>query len=134
MVIPSDLAHIPRVHEVVLKAIDAAGYSSDARFAVRLAIDEALTNAIRHGNQQDPAKHVAVEYSVTPKQVTIRVRDEGPGFDFGHLPDPTTKENLTRPHGRGILLIRAYMTEADFSEKGRCLTMVKRRDCDKPRM
>ncbi len=133
MVIPSNLDEISRVQEAVLRPVRQADYDRDAIFAIRLALDEAVSNAIRHGNHNDPSKHVTIEYSVTDKQVKICVRDEGEGFLPDSLPDPTTRKNLTRPHGRGVMLIRSYMTKVTFSDCGRCLTMIKTRSCRKPK-
>ena len=132
MVIRSDLNQIPDVQGAILKQAREAGYAKDALFAVRLALDEALSNAIRHGNKLDPDKHVTVDYSVTPKRITIKITDEGPGFRPDKLPDPTTPQNLTRPHGRGVLLIQSYMTDVKFTDRGRCVTMTKTCDCRKP--
>jgi len=132
LVIPSDVAHIPRVQEAIIGPARAAGFRKDALFAIRLALDEAVSNAIRHGNKSDPAKSVTIDFTITPDRVTIAITDQGPGFDPAGLPDPTAPENLTRPHGRGVLLIQSYMTDVAYSDRGRCVTMTKTSDCRKP--
>lgn len=132
MVIPSDLARIPEVQDAILAKARDAGFNKDTQFAIRLALDEAVSNAIRHGNQNDVAKTVTIDFTVTPDRVTVKITDQGPGFDPGSLPDPTAPENLTRPHGRGVLLIQSYMTDVSYSDKGRCVTMTKDADCKKP--
>lgn len=128
MVIPSKLEEVPRVHEAILAELNEHGYSQEAIFAVRLAMEEALSNAVRHGNGGDPAKTVTVEYAVTDQRIWISVADEGHGFEPETLPDPCDEENLARPHGRGVMLMQAYMTEVAYNERGNCVTMVRHRD------
>ncbi|MEM9253157.1 MAG: ATP-binding protein [Planctomycetota bacterium] len=131
--IPSQLEEVPAVVEAVVGAVEAVGgYEDRTLFAIRLAVDEALTNAIRHGNGQDPDKQVTVAYEATGDRLTITVCDEGPGFAPEDLPDPTAVENLIRTHGRGVMLMHAYMTEVSFNDRGNCVTLVKSRDCPKP--
>jgi serine/threonine-protein kinase RsbW len=75
---------------------------------------------------------VTFEWQITDEQVTISVTDEGQGFDADAVPDPTAEENLSRPCGRGVMLIRQYMTDVRYSDRGRRVTMIKRRDCTRP--
>lgn len=131
-VISSSMAEALRVQQEVVSAAEALGYNEHAIFAIRLALDEALSNAIRHGNQNDPSKQVTVDFVVDEEHVRVRVTDDGPGFDPDTLPDPTLDENLERPHGRGVMLIRAYMTEVSFNERGNSITMIKLRNCKLP--
>ena len=112
--------------------IDAAAadqdYSDASRFALRLAFEEAVSNAFRHGHAAlPPETPVTVSYCVEPDTVEISVEDQGPGFDPGAIPDPTLDENLVNPGGRGIMLIRAYMSEVSFDRGGRRLNMVYQR-------
>ncbi len=79
------------------------------------ALREALANAVRHGNRQDPDRNVRVAYVVENSTVTITVEDEGEGFDPKDIPDPTDPENLLRPNGRGIFYMRQFMNQVDFS-------------------
>jgi serine/threonine-protein kinase RsbW len=131
--IPSQLDQVPVVVEVIVEAIQAVGgYDERCLFAIRLSVDEAVTNAIRHGNRQDPDKQVTIEYDVDPVRCKITICDEGPGFAPEDLPDPTAVENLVRTHGRGVMLMSAYMTEVAFNDRGNCVTLVKTRDCPKP--
>ncbi|MBC8105989.1 MAG: ATP-binding protein, partial [Anaerolineae bacterium] len=91
---------------------------------------EVLINAIKHGNKFDEGKHVHVEWNVTPEQAEIIIEDEGPGFERVEVPDPTLVENLTKCSGRGILLIEAYMSSVEYSNKGRRVRMIKKNDGD----
>ena len=133
LVFPSRLDEVPAVQQAIVDAAQQAGFDEQALFAIRLALDEALTNAVRHGNGSDPAKQVAVEFSADETQLVIQIQDQGPGFAPDELPDPTAEENLCRPHGRGVMLMRAYMTDVQFNPQGNRVTLTKIRDCDLPR-
>jgi serine/threonine-protein kinase RsbW len=98
--------------------------------AVRLAMEEAIRNAITHGNGDDPAKHVTVRSAFAPEQVVVEVSDEGQGFDPASIPDPRAPENLTRASGRGVFLMRHFMTWVKYNAVGNCVTFAKRRDDD----
>jgi serine/threonine-protein kinase RsbW len=112
----------------VLEAMSAEGYPDASRFAVRLALEEALVNAFMHGHRGlPPDTPVRVAYSVTPESVSITVEDRGPGFDPASVADPTLSENLELPSGRGLMLIRAFMTEVRHESNGKRLIMVYRR-------
>lgn len=121
-----------RIHKAVLPELARHGYTAEAQFAVRLALDEALANAISHGNHQDPAKQVTVDCTIDDEEAVLSVEDEGRGFDPRQVPDPTLDENLEKPHGRGIMLMRAYMSRVSFNKAGNCVTMVKQRSCRRP--
>lgn len=132
LIFPSKLSEVPAAQHAIVDAAKSAGFDEKALFAVRLALDEALTNAVRHGNASDPSKKVTVEFSTEPHQLTVTIEDEGPGFDPEAVPDPTAEENLGRPHGRGVMLMRAYMTDVQFNERGNRVTLVKQLDCSLP--
>ena len=103
------------------------GYDEDACFAVKLAVEESVVNAMRHGNKFDARLRVQVQFQVNDREVRIRVRDEGRGFDPEKVPDPTRDENLAKPHGRGIMLMRAYMDEVTYTACGTEVILVKRK-------
>lgn len=90
---------------------------------ILVAVTEAVTNAIQHGNKYDPKKNVNV--TVKTKEDTIRfvIKDEGSGFDFSKLPDPTNPENIEKPHGRGIFLMRHLADTIDFKDNGRIVEL-----------
>ncbi len=92
-----------------------------------MAVMEAVVNAVLHGNRQDPAKRVDLEFEVKEDAVVITVRDQGSGFDPNAVPDPRAPENLLKPSGRGILMIRACMDEVEIkpSERGTEVRMGK---------
>ena len=94
---------------------DHAGFSGDDSYWLVTALREAAANAIRHGNRQDPELGVVIDYTIHDHEVTIRVEDEGEGFDLETVPDPTDPSYLLRPSGRGIFYMRQFMTDVEFS-------------------
>ena len=130
--VPSTLTDVLKVQQQIIADAAAQGFGDHARFAIRLALDEALSNAVNHGNKGDSSKKVHVEYSVSDDEVVVSITDDGPGFNPSAVPDPTLDENLERPHGRGVMLMRAYMTDVSFNPKGNCVTLVKKRNCKLP--
>jgi len=125
----SDLrTDVEPVQEDVAHALAARGYDTAASFAIRLALEEAIVNAFRHGNRSDPAKRVHFTASIDSREARFEIRDEGPGFDLTAVPDPTEEENLEIPSGRGIMLMRAYMSEVEYLAPGNILRMIYRRD------
>jgi serine/threonine-protein kinase RsbW len=130
--IASDLAEARRVQSEIEQVLhQVSAFSEREIFAIKLAVEEALVNAIKHGNQMDPDKSVRVAYTLRPDRFDVRITDEGPGFNPDEVPDPTAPENLERPCGRGLLLIRYYMTAVTFQDDGRTIAMHKRRDGSK---
>ena len=125
-VIPSDLAAVPPLQEEI-GAVVGKAFEEHEAFAVKMAVEEALVNAIKHGNQLDPSKTVTVSYVLHPERFEVRITDQGPGFNPDDVPDPTSPENLERPCGRGLLLIRYYMTDVSFHDAGRTIAMFKTR-------
>ena len=123
--IPSDFAAGRQVQKEILDDVQRHGFAGQSFFAINLALEEALTNAIKHGNRLDPNKKVRIEAKVTAKQALITVEDQGEGFDRGGVPDPTAEENLEKCSGRGILLIEAYMSRVTWDRGGRRVKMVK---------
>lgn len=124
--LPSDPAQAFVFQDKLIARLQSLGYTTEALHGVRLALEEALVNAIKHGNQMDQAKRVHVRFHVSDRTFAIEIRDEGPGFDPEDVPDPTAPENLERPCGRGLLLMRHYMTECEFLPPGNVCRM--RRD------
>ena len=123
--IPSELRAVRRAQDRLLEELSVHGYSPASVFAIKLAVEEGLSNAIRHGNRCDPAKCVRLDFLVDDDSAVVTIADEGEGFDYDHLDDPTTDENLEKPTGRGIMLMRAYMDEVRFNSKGNRVRMVK---------
>ncbi|MCG8457166.1 MAG: ATP-binding protein [Holophagales bacterium] len=121
--------HIDLIQVVVDDALGRLGLDDDARHWVGIAIREAVANAIKHGNQQDPDKVVEVELAIAGEHAVIRVHDHGEGFDPESVGDPLAPENLLKPNGRGIFYMRNFMDEITYlprPEGGTVVTMRKR--------
>ena len=129
VVIDSDTAQGQRVQSDIVALAESCEFSAPELFAIHLAVEEALVNAIKHGNGSDASKKVHIDYGyeVDSKQMRIRIADEGPGFNPADVPDPTDLKFLERPCGRGLLLMRHYMSRIVFSERGNCVEMIKRK-------
>jgi serine/threonine-protein kinase RsbW len=121
------VAEIPLAVKEVSDALAAHAYSARDVFAVELSLREALINAIRHGNKSDPEKSVRFRHLVLGDQVWIEIEDEGAGFRLADVPDPRDPEFLERPSGRGVLLMRTYMTLVEYDQRGNRVLMHKRR-------
>jgi serine/threonine-protein kinase RsbW len=128
VVIASDPIEARRVQDEIEAALLANKFSEKEIFGIRLALEEALVNAIKHGNNLDKSKSVHISYGVKPERFDISIRDEGPGFDPCDVPDPTDVENLERPCGRGLMLMRHYMNEVSFGPRGNPVLMSKLRN------
>jgi serine/threonine-protein kinase RsbW len=121
----SSLEQARRVESAILGECEKNRFSGSDLFAIKLALEEALVNAVKHGNKMDPAKMVRVQYHVTPQRADVAIEDQGPGFSPAELPDPTADENLEMCSGRGILLMRAYMSSVVFNPAGNKVTLTK---------
>ncbi len=126
--VTNDPTEIEHAEDRVLHALTTLGYPRASLFAVRLCLHEAVSNGFRHGHRNlPPGTPVHLSFDASPTRIVIEVADQGPGFDPQNVPDPTTEENLERGSGRGLLLIRAYMSEATYNANGNMLRMVYRR-------
>jgi serine/threonine-protein kinase RsbW len=108
-------------------AMAEVGYGARDTFAVRLALEEAVTNAVKHGNGNEPSKRARIGWVVSASAVTLVVEDDGAGFDPDRVPDPCLPENQERPSGRGVLLMRAYMSWLRFNDPGNHVVMCRYR-------
>jgi serine/threonine-protein kinase RsbW len=127
-VIASDPILARQVLDEMLAQLEAQHWRQRDIFAVHLATEEALVNAIHHGNASDAGKHVHVVCLLNDDLIRIEITDEGRGFDPGALPDPTCGERLHVPCGRGIMLMRAFMSRVKFNDQGNTVTMEKERE------
>ena len=125
VVIASDPAEARRIQEDIEKLLQTAPLHDKDLFSIKLALEEALVNAIKHGNQYDRNKKVEITYAVLADRFVIHITDEGAGFDPLDVPDPTAFENLERPCGRGLMLMKHYMSEVNYNERGNSVTMEK---------
>jgi serine/threonine-protein kinase RsbW len=92
--------------------------SDDSYGNILIALTEAVNNAIHHGNKSNPNKMVNLSYEMVDGILTFEIEDEGPGFDFNHLPDPTHPQNIEKPHGRGVFLMKNLSHNLEFFNEG----------------
>lgn len=130
--IPSNTADGLAVQERLVALMEQFDYTMRDIFAMRLSLEEGITNAIRHGNKFDENKSVTVQCEISGERMRVVIRDEGEGFDPEEVPDPTLEEFIERPCGRGLMLMRAYLNCCDYSDGGRCLTMERERNSPLP--
>lgn len=121
------------VIDEILRELDQHGWEAGQLFGIHLALEEGVTNAIRHGNCRDPHKQVRISCHLTAERVRLEIEDEGPGFDPSRVPDCTCLENLEKPGGRGLYLIQNYMDLVEYTGRGNQLVLEKawRRRSDK---
>lgn len=113
--------------ERLLADLAAQNWSEKDRFAIRLSLEEAIVNAHKHGHQADATKQICVRERMGADAFLAQVEDQGPGFNPHEIPNPTEAEYLNRPCGRGVFLMRHYMTWVRFNERGNCVTLCKYR-------
>jgi len=130
--IPSELDAGHASIEELMNALESAGWEGRDVFHIQMAIEEAVVNAIEHGNKKDASKEVHVLYVVSSDWVEMTITDQGAGFDHHNVADPTEEERLDQPRGRGVLLIRELMTQAIYNDKGNSVWMRKDRSKDEP--
>ncbi|REK08980.1 MAG: ATP-binding protein [Planctomycetota bacterium] len=126
--IPSDLTLGNQVLEDLLARFEADGWDARQIFGIRLALEEAVVNAIKHGNCLDCNKQVHVICRSTVDKIWIKVSDQGEGFDPEAVPDCTDEEHIDIPSGRGIMLMRNFMSRVEYNDKGNVVEMEKHRD------
>ncbi len=129
LAIGSRFENIELVQLILKDSLDRLGLDEDNRHWIDVAVREAVANAIKHGNQQDPAKKVQVDLTIEGDSVVIRVQDEGIGFDPADLEDPLAPENLLKPNGRGIFYMRSFMDDIQYGVRpggGTVVTLRKR--------
>lgn len=123
--IPSETRSLKEVSDRILGSLEAYRLNESLLFDIRLCIEEAVRNAIVHGNRSNRDLPVKIAYSVRPGACEISVEDKGAGFDYREVPDPTTEENLLKPGGRGVYLMRTLMDRVEYNERGNAVRMVK---------
>lgn len=121
---PSEAANIHLVEKLIDNVCEELKIHEDNYGNILIALTEAVNNAIHHGNKLDPSKKTSVTCGQGKNQLKFRVVDEGQGFDFENLPDPTDPENIEKPHGRGIFLMKNLADEVCFEENGRIVELI----------
>jgi serine/threonine-protein kinase RsbW len=126
---PSRIEAVEEAATAVAEFMNRLGIGEDVAFGVDMAVREAVTNAVIHGNKLDVAKAVEVKLRNTPEVIEISVHDQGSGFNPNEIPDPTKEENILKTSGRGIFFMRNFMDEVDWSadpKGGTSVRMIKK--------
>jgi serine/threonine-protein kinase RsbW len=123
--ISSRINNIRKVSAQILESLSAYRLDAGTLFDIRLCTEEAVRNAMVHGNKADSKLSVRVDYWIEDDRLNIEVEDEGPGFKPGDVPDPTCNSGLMKESGRGMRLIRELMDKVDFNGKGNKIIMEK---------
>jgi len=118
MIIKSDIKNISLVENLIDDLVEKHEVSSDVYGKVLLAVVEGVNNAILHGNRGNKATDVTIDYEVTSDKIQFNILDQGQGFNYTALPDPTLPENVERVSGRGVFLMKHLADEIEFNEKG----------------
>ena len=121
--IPSLSENIRMIESFIDNAKEKYHLDDDIYGNIMIAVTEAVNNAIKHGNQNNSSKNVSLSLALEEGLIRFRVEDEGQGFDYNHLPDPTAPENLEKPGGRGIFLMKHLSDEVTFKEKGKIVEL-----------
>ncbi len=120
---PSVPENIALVERLIDDFRESGNFQEECYGDVLIAMTEAVNNAIVHGNKLDTSKEVIVEYERQENSLFFRVHDQGPGFDFENIPDPTAPENIEKPNGRGVFLMRSLADDCAFLEEGRIVEL-----------
>jgi serine/threonine-protein kinase RsbW len=123
LIIPSDFVAVSHVESLVDKVCNNLGVNEDFYGNVLIAVTEAVNNAIEHGNRKESSMEVNVYVSDNPIEFCFSVKDQGRGFDFENLPDPTAPENILKENGRGIYLMKNLADEVEFEDAGRSVNI-----------
>ena len=121
--IPSLSENIRMIESFIDNAREKFHLDDDIYGNIMIAVTEAVNNAIKHGNRGDSSKNVLLTLALNDKLIKFKIEDEGNGFDYNNLPDPTAPENIEKPGGRGIFLMRHLSDEVDFKEGGRVVEL-----------
>jgi len=121
--IPSLAENIRIIESFIDNAKDKYHLDDDIYGNIMIAVTEAVNNAIKHGNKDNSSKNVSISLSLEDGLIKFKVQDEGSGFDFHKLPDPTAPENISKPGGRGIFLMKNLSDEVDFKENGKVVEL-----------
>lgn len=113
--LPSRVEAVDEAASAVAGVVSRSGISEDVAFGIDMAVREAITNAVVHGNKLDETKVVAIDVKSSPDSLEISVHDQGQGFDPETISDPTNEENILKTSGRGIFFMRNFMDEVDWS-------------------
>ena len=128
--LPSRIESIAEAAASAGRVVQRFGFNDEAAYGIDMAVREAVTNAVLHGNREDESKKVEITFRGSPSVIEITVRDRGEGFNPKNVPDPTDPQNLMKASGRGILFMRTFMDEVEYAhhpEGGTVVRMTKKK-------
>lgn len=123
--LPSEPDVCANVTELLLEQLEEFGWTGKDTFGIHMAFEEAMMNAIRHGNECDEDKEVHVVISITDTNFYAKITDQGCGFDPDSIPDPTDDDNVDKSCGRGVMLMKNFIDEVIFNSKGNSVELKK---------
>ena len=123
--LPSSMRHVYLLDVVVTEILKETDFTEDIQEQINLAVIEAGTNAIKHGNKENPIKKATIEFTLAEDRLEIRIEDEGDGFTRKEVADPLDPENLLKSSGRGLFLMEACMDSVTYENNGTIIKMVK---------
>lgn len=123
ILVPSITENIRMIESFIDNAKDRFELDDDIYGNIMIAVTEAVNNAIKHGNAGDKKKNVELSLTLNDSLIKFVIKDEGNGFDYHNLPDPTSPENIEKVGGRGIFLMKHLSDEVEFKEKGRIVEL-----------
>ena len=133
VIVSSTPSAVVDVFNQIQPGLQSNNFSEEDIFAIHLSLEEAFINAVKHGNKMETSKAVKVDYSIEPDKFELCMTDEGEGFDPEVIPDPRYGDNLYKPAGRGMLLMRSFMDVLEYNKKGNSLRMIRYREKRNPK-
>ena len=130
--LPSSMQHVYLLDVVVTEILKETDFTEDIQEQINLAVIEAGTNAIKHGNQENPTKKATLEFTLAEDKLEIVIEDEGDGFTRKEVADPLDPENLLKSSGRGLFLMEACMDSVTYENNGTIIKMVKYKETPEP--
>ena len=123
----SESKHCAELMRELLELLEKESWTQDDMFGIRMAVEEAVMNAIKHGNEDDPEKKVYAEFRIEKDRFYAKISDQGRGFCPTDVPDPTLKANLEKTSGRGVKLMKTFVDECRYNSCGNSVELVKHR-------
>ena len=130
--LPSSMQHVYLLDVVVTEILKETDFTEDIQEQINLAVIEAGTNAIKHGNQENPTKKATLEFTLAEDKLEVVIEDEGDGFTRKEVADPLDPENLLKSSGRGLFLMEACMDSVTYENNGTIIKMVKYKETPEP--
>jgi len=121
--LPSKIESLSKIELLIGDVCERCCINEDSYGNMLVALTEAVNNAIAHGNKYNPKKKVNLDFTTNSKEISFIVKDEGQGFDYNHVPDPTLPENINKINGRGVFLMRTLADEIKFEENGSSVSL-----------